>query len=520
MNATSRASSEDAAVPPVPQRGLIIASVMLATVIQALDTTIANVALPHMAGGLSASLDQVTWVLTSYIVAAAITTPLTGWATASWGRRTVLLWSVAGFTAASVLCGLSGSLPLLVAARVLQGVCGASLVPLSQAVMLQITPKSEQGAAMAVWGMGVMVGPIIGPSLGGWLTDSYDWRWVFFINLPVGALAFAGIWRSVPAQPRARPPVFDLFGFATLSLAIGALQLMLDRGQDNDWFGSTETWAEAIVFGVALACFAVHTAFTPAERSFLDHRLLGNRNFVTGLVFISIVGLVLYATRALLPPMLQSVMGYPVVTIGLVTAPGGLGTMIGMQLVGRLIGKVDRRLLLLTGLGVTAVSLWQMSAYEPSLAEWDIVWPGFIQGLGLGLVFVPLSTLTFSTVPATALAQGAGIYSLLRNLGSSIGISLVQTLLVRDTQVVHASLVERLDLGAVPPGNGGLDLGSAAGLQWLNGEITRQATMVAYLDDFRLMLVLTLLMMPLLWWIRPPKTALGGTAAATAAAVD
>lgn len=501
-------SARQMPVDPLPlNRRMITLSVMLATIIQALDTTIANVALPHMQGSLSASQDQITWVLTSYIVAAAIATPLTGWLCDRFTQKTVFLVSVAGFTAASLLCGIAGSLAEIVGARLLQGLFGAALVPLSQAVMLQITPPAQRGSAMAVWGTGVMVGPILGPTLGGWLTDSYDWRWVFFINLPLGALAFWGIWRYIHPSRALRSMRFDVFGFTTLSIAIGALQMLLDRGQDNDWFSATETWIELLLFLIASACFAVHTAFTPAGKSFLDYRLLKNGNYVTGLVFIFIVGAVLYATRALTPPMLQSLMAYPVTAVGLLTAPAGAGTMLTMLLVGRLVGKVDVRLLLLTGFGITAFSLWQMSDYTLVLSQSDVVWPGLIQGIGLGLVFVPLSTATFATLEPAMFSQGTALYSLTRNIGSSIGISLVQTLLVRNTQIAHASLVQNINGTAANAALAGtaMDLNQPAGLAMLNAEVSRQAAMIAYVDDFKLMLVLTLCVIPLLWLIKPPR---------------
>ncbi len=488
---------------------MITLSIMLATIMQAIDGTIANVALPHMQGNLSASEDQITWVLTSYIVAAAIATPLTGWLCDRYGQKTIFLFSVAGFTAASVLCGISGSLVQIVIARLLQGMFGAALVPLSQAVLLDINPREKHGSAMAVWGMGVMVGPILGPTLGGWLTDTYNWRWVFFINVPVGALAFYGIWRYIKHVPGARRMNFDMFGFATLSLAIGALQMLLDRGNQNDWFASSETWVEAIVLGISFAYFLVHTMLTPANKSFVDYHLLKNRNFLTGLLFIFIVGMVLFATRALMPSMLQGLMGYSARATGLVTAPSGLGTMLSMMIVGRLVGKVDLRILLAAGFGITAFSLWQMTSYALVLAQKDIVWPGVIQGLGLGLVFVPLSSATFATLAPEMRAEGTAMYSLIRNIGSSIGISMVQTLLVRNTQIAHASLTEQINLGNTavrdPALSAFYNLASSVGLSSLNGEITRQASMIAYVDDFWLMLLLTLLVIPLVLLIQPPK---------------
>jgi DHA2 family multidrug resistance protein len=489
-------------------RGMITISIMLATIMQALDGTIANVALPHMQGSLSASQDQITWVLTSFIVAVAIATPLTGWLCDRYGQKNIFLLSVAGFTGASVLCGISGSLVQIVVARLLQGVFGAALVPLSQAVLLDINPREKHGSAMAVWGMGVMVGPILGPTLGGWLTDSYNWRWVFFINVPVGAMAFYGIWRYIKQVPGARRMNFDMFGFATLSLSIGALQMLLDRGEQNDWFSSLETWIELTVLVVCFSYFLVHTLFTPANKSFVDYHLLSNSNYVTGLLFIFIVGMVLFATRALMPTMLQTLMGYPAKTTGLVTAPSGLGTMIAMMLVGRLVGKVDLRILLAAGFGLTALSLWQMTEYALVIGQRDIVWPGVIQGFGLGLVFVPLSSATFATLAPHMRAQGTAMYSLIRNIGSSIGISMVQTLLVRNTQIAHASLTEQVNIAnpsLQDPAMALYNLGSASGPGVLNLEVSRQASMIAYLDDYWLMLLATLLVIPMLFMIRPPK---------------
>jgi DHA2 family multidrug resistance protein len=490
-------------------RPMITLSIMLATIMQTLDGTIANVALPHMQGTLSASQDQIAWVLTAYIVAAAIATPLTGWFVDRFGQKSIFLASIGGFTVASVLCGMSNSLAEIVAARLLQGVFGAALVPLSQVVLLDINPKEKQGSAMAIWGVGVMVGPILGPTLGGWLTDSYNWRWVFFINVPIGLLAAYGVWRYIRPVPGPGRMRFDLFGFAALSIAIAALQLLLDRGQQNDWFSSTETWIEAITLVVASTYFIAHTAMTPADESFVDFRLFKNQNYVTGVLFIFIVGLVLYATRALIPTMLETLMNYPVATTGLVTAPSGAGTMLTMLIVGRLIGKVDLRLMLFAGFSVTALSLWQMGHYTIQLSESDIIWPGVIQGIGMGLVFVPLSAATFATLSPAMRAQGTALFSLVRNIGSSIGISLVQTMLVRNTVIAHASLTERVTYANPAWHNPVIaqayDLSTARGAAFLDAAVTQQAAMIAYIDDFWLMLFLTLAVTPLLLLIRPPR---------------
>ena len=419
------------------------------------------------------------------------------------------LISISGFTLASALCGLSNSLGEIVAARLAQGVFGAALVPLAQVVLMDINPREKQGPAMAVWGMGVMVGPILGPTLGGWLTDSYNWRWVFFINIPVGIFAFYGTWRYIRPDTARRIMHFDAFGFATLSLALAALQLLLDRGQQNDWFSSNESWIELVVGIMAATYFVAHTIMTPAERTFLDYRLFKNRNYTTGLMFIFIIGLVLYATRALTPTMMENLLGYPVATTGLVSAPAGIGSMIAMLIAGRIVGKVDLRLILLIGLLVSAFALWQMTGYTLDMSQSDIVWPGVLQGFGTGLIFVPVSAATFATLSSDVRAQGTSIYSLMRNVGSSIGISLVQTLLTRNTVIAHATLTERITYANPawhnPAVAAAYDLHTPVGAAFLDSAVTQQATMIAYIDDFWFMLMLTLLMLPILLLIKPPK---------------
>jgi DHA2 family multidrug resistance protein len=495
-----------------PHRGMITVSIMLATIMQALDTTIANVALPHMQGSLQASQDQITWVLTSYIVASAIALPLTGWLCSRWGRRKVFIVSIVGFTIASALCGLSTSLSGIVVARLLQGVFGAALVPLSQAVLLDINPLEKVGQAMAIWGAGIMVGPILGPLLGGWLTENFDWRWVFFINLPVGVFALWGISRFLP-ESRPRSQRLDIFGFVTLSLAIGLLQLFLDRGELLDWFDSWEIKLEAAGALVAFAFFAVHTA-TVQGVSFFDRELLKDRNFLTGLLFAFIVGTILYGTMALLPTFLQSLMDFPVVYTGAVTAPRGIGTMLAMIVVGRLVHRVDVRAIMAAGFALTAFSLYQMTNITLQMDSTLIITSGFIQGLGLGFTFVPLSTAAFATLAPRLRNQGTPIFSLLRNIGGSVGISIVQALLTRGSAQAHAQLS-----ALVSPGNPSLiDLpafmspATPGGLAMLNAEVTRQAALIGYIDDFSIMMVLTLLTIPLLLLIRRPRAARAATA--------
>jgi DHA2 family multidrug resistance protein len=488
------------------RHGLITVSIMLATVMQALDMTIANLALPHMQGSMSATQDQISWVLTSYIVAAAIMTPPTGYLAARFGRKRLFLGAVTGFTLASMLCGAATSLEELVAFRLLHGAFGAGLVPLSQAVLLDTYPREKHGQAMAMWGVGVMVGPILGPTLGGYLTEFYSWRWVFYINLPFGILALLGILAFVPETRRDGSRRFDYFGFALLSLAIGALQLMLDRGETKDWFSSSEILIEAVVSGLCLCLFVVH--MMTAKGPFIEPALFKDRNFAVGLVFIFVVGIILLATLSLLPPFLQNLMGYPVLTTGYVLAPRGLGTMIAMLLVGRLIGRVDVRLLILTGLGLVAFSLWQMAAFTTEVSVSAIVESGLIQGLGLGFMFVPLSTVTFATLPPERRTEATAMFSLMRNIGSSIGISIVVSLLAQNTQVNHAMLVEHATpynpMFQAPYLPDAWSLNDAAGLAALNAEITRQAATIAYLDDFLLMAWLVLMAVPLLLLLRSP----------------
>jgi DHA2 family multidrug resistance protein len=496
---------------PVPNKGLITVSVMLATIMQALDTTIANVALPRVQGTLSATQDEMGWVLTSYIVAAAITIPLTGWLASAFGRRRIFLISIVLFTIASVLCGVATSLAQIVFFRFLQGVGGAALVPLSQAVLFDINPPREFGRAMSIWGIGVTLGPILGPALGGWLTESYSWRWVFFINLPVGVLAYLGLLATLPESRSTKPTRFDFFGFTTLSVAVGCLQLLLDRGQTLDWFSATEIKTEAVIGAVALYLFVVHT-FSSAH-PFVSPALFKDRNFVAANVFILMIGVVLFATLALLPPLLQYQLRYPVILTGLVTMPRGIGTLLGMILVGRLIKHFDPRLVMACGLGLTTWSLWQMMHFSLGMGSWPVILSGIIQGAGVGLVYVPLSMVAFTTLPSTLRNEGTSFFNLLRNLGSSVGISVVTFLLTQNTQRVHASLTEHITPFNIRsnPAAAGLDLQHAHGLLHLNGMITDQSAMIAYIDDFKLMMMLTIATIPFLLMIRNVKPAPGNT---------
>jgi DHA2 family multidrug resistance protein len=488
------------------RQGLVTVSIMMATVMQAVDTTIANVALPHMQGSLNATQEQASWILTSYIVAAAIMTAPTGFLAGRYGRKKVFAISVAGFVVASMLCGMVSTLPEIVFFRLLQGLFGAALVPLSQAVLLDINPPEKHGQAMAMWGVGVMVGPILGPMLGGWLTENYSWRWVFYINLPVGMLALGGILAFMPETVKNIKRRFDFTGFILLSLSIGALQMMLDRGESQDWFSSPEIIAAATAGGLSFYLFIVHVMTT--DRPFLEPAMFADRNYATSLVLMFIMGIILLATMALLPPYLQNLMGYPAITTGMVMAPRGVGTMFSMMIAGRLINRMDARWIILCGMFLTAASLWEMSLFAPEVPEFLIIKTGVIQGLGLGFVFIPLTTLAYSTLPHHYRNDAAAIFSLMRNIGSSIGISVMFALLARNTQINHA------DIGAhLLPFGGGAEVlrrigdvtggtSATAGLAFLNAEVTRQAAAISFLNNFRVMALILIMAMPLLLFIR------------------
>ena len=490
---------------PVANRTMITVSVMLASVMTMLDITIANVALPRMAGSVSASADQITWVLTSYIIASAIMTPMSGWLAARLGQKQILIISVAGFAVTSALCGAAQSIEQIVLFRILQGAFGAAIGPLAQAVLLDIYTLEERGPAMALWGMGMMVAPMAGPVLGGWLTDDFSWRWVFFINVPVGALCLAGMFVFLPkaAPERGRP--FDITGFALLGIVLAGFQLFLDRGQTNDWLSSPEVVIEGSVAAVALILFAIHT-FT-VDKPFIPVELLHDRNFVMATALGVMLGILVFSLIALQPPMIETLMGYPVVSAGLIMAPRGFGSLISMFLVGRIVGRVDNRLLIAGGLSMFALAFWGMSHFALGMDAIGIVVTGFIQGLGTGFAFNPLSMLAFASLDAKLRADGAGVFTLMRNLGNSAGISVMQTLFSRNVQVVHARLIERLTPGSpfiqppnLPPG---MNLNTASGLGALNGEVTRQASMVAYIDVFHLMFLATLAVIPTVLLMRP-----------------
>ena len=495
-----------AAGSAVINRGMITATVMLATLMQALDTTVANVALPYMQGSLSATSDEINWVLTSYIVAAAIITPATGWLEARFGRKPLFLTSVIGFIVTSMLCGAAVSLAQIVVFRLLQGVFGAPLVPLSQSVLLDAYPREQQGQAMAVFGLGVMLGPILGPTLGGWLTDSYSWRWVFYVNVPFGILCALGILLFLGR--RADRPMagrLDWLGFATLGLGIGALQLFLDRGERLDWFASHEIQLEAALCLLGFYLFTIHTL--SARDPFIDPALFRDRNFVIGIMLIFIVGVVLLATLAMLTPYLETLMNYPVLTAGLVLAPRGVGTMAAMVIAGQLLRYIDPRPLIAAGLGITGLALYLMTGFTPDVSQATLVRTGLIQGFGIGCVFVPLSTVAFGTLAPALRTQATGLFNLMRNIGSSIGISMMSYLLVRNSATEQAALVEHITpyRQVVRDYAHELNLATFTGRAALAQIVTAQAEAVAFIDNFKLMMFVSLLAIPLVLLVQRPR---------------
>jgi len=490
----------------VENKGLLTLAIMGAAIIQILDSTIANVAIPHMQSSLGATQDTVTWVLTSYIVAGAIVMPMTGWLADRIGSRRLFILSTIGFIVTSMLCGISVSLTEMVIFRILQGVCAAFIAPLSQSILLDINPPEKAPKAMALWGMGIMVAPILGPMIGGWLTESYNWRWVFYINLPIGIPTVALLLWLLPSRPITKR-YFDGLGFAALALGVATLQLMLDRGQHEDWFESWEIRIEAIIAVSALWVFFVHQMTT--KKPMFDPELVTDRNFVTALAFMIMIGVMMFGIFALMPPMLQTLFGYSVFDTGLLLAPRGIGILIAMQIATRITGKVDSRLTVGFGLVVTVISLWQMTTWGLMMDWHSVALTGLIQGLGMGFVFIPMNQLAFATLSMRHRTDGSSLLYLVRSIGGSLGISVMTTMLARNLQTSHEDLSSHItssSMAAIDPST--VDrfqtLGEAVMLM-LNGEVTRQAAMIAYLDNFKFMMILIIAFMPMVLLMRPPR---------------
>lgn len=487
------------------RRAALVCVVTLAMIMQTLDATIANVALPHMQSSMNAAQDQISWVLTSYMIASVIGMSLTGFLAARFGVKTLLNVSIIGFTVASMLCGIAQSLPEMILFRVAQGLFGAGLLPLSQSIMLDVFPREKQGPAMAVWGMGVMLGPILGPTLGGYLTEYYNWRWIFFINAPLGLVCALSVMALLPVTPPNRATRFDFLGFGLLAAALASFQLMLDRGETLDWFASREIVVEAALAALAFYAFIVHVLTT--DKPFITPSLFRDANYVVTMIIGAMFGVTLFATMTLMPMMLQNLMHYPVIDTGLVLMPRGVGTMLAMAVVGRLMGRLDPRLLMTAGLGLTAGALWHMSTWTLDVSEAEMIATGVVQGFGIGFLFPPLSVIAYTTLEPRLRTEAAAFFSLTRNMGSSVGISIMVALLAQNTQINHALLAEYITpfsrpLQTLAPEAGWALSGGAAAVAQLNGELTRQAMMISYLNDYRLMAYAILAVTPLLLLLR------------------
>jgi DHA2 family multidrug resistance protein len=520
--------STDTATPERTINPWIVAiAVMSATFMEVLDTTVVNVSLPHIAGDLSATIDESTWALTSYLVANAIVLPLAGWLSNQFGRKRLLMASVTFFTTASLLCGLAPSLPFLIVFRVIQGASGGALQPLSQAVLLETFPPEERGKAMGFWGLGIVVAPIFGPVLGGWLTDSYSWRWVFYINLPVGIVALVMMKMFVfdPAYigRHGKGERVDWTGIGMLALGVGALQIFLDKGQEDDWFASHAMTVLAIVAAVMLTTFIIHEL--RVDRPVVDLRAFGHRTYATGVFLITMVGFVLYGSLVLLPIFLQTLLGYPALQAGIALAPRGMGSFLAMPLVGIILGRVDARRLLALGILLGSLTLFWLGMLNLDVGYWDVFWPQFIQGIALALLFVPLTTITMDPIPRESMGNATSIFNLMRNIGGSLGIAMATTVLTRQEQV-HVNV-----LGAhVDPYNPqaralfaqlrsaflarGSDLVTATeqARAAMFALVKRQAAVLSFMDTFTLMGLLFAVLLPFLFLMRTPRAGRGPAA--------
>lgn len=505
----SSGAASPVAVPGL-RRNMVTICAMTATIMQALDTTIANVALPYMQGSLSASQDQINWVLTSYIVAAAIMTAPVGWIANRFGRKRIFIVCSAGFTLASVLCGLAQDINQMVLFRLLQGVFGAALVPLSQAVMLDSYSLQERAKAMSIWGMGVMMGPIMGPSLGAWLTETYSWHWVFFVNLPFGIFTVLGLLVFMDETRKNSELRFDWFGFAALAIGIGAMQIALDRGEQLGWLESNEIIAEIIVSIAGFYYFFAHSLTT--AKPFIQFAIFKDRNFVGGCVFMAVMGLVLFSTMALSSPYLQNVIGYPIITAGLLLATRGCGTFVAMMLVGRMMKYVEARTLIIGGLALMSGSLFFMTGWTDQTGVAEIVVVSILQGFGLGLVFVPLSTVAFLTLPNHLRTDGTSMLTLLRNVASSIGISVVIAQLTEGARRTYAVLSQHISpfnsALQMPDVRSMIDLGTDAGRAMADAMVGMQSQIIAFSLDYQLVMIVTLCAIPLAIMIGSTKAAL------------
>ncbi len=488
---------------------IVAIAVMFSTFMEVLDTTVVNVSLEHIAGDLSATIDEATWALTSYLVANAIILPITGWLASYFGRKRLLMMSICGFTAASFLCGFAPTLGFLVICRIIQGAAGGCLQPLSQAILLEAFPPDQRGKAMGFWGLGIVVAPVLGPVLGGWLTDSYSWRWVFYINIPVGiaSLVMAQLYVFDPSYLKRAKTKIDYWGIGFLAIWIGALQIALDKGEQDDWFGSHFIVALIVITIVFFVIFLIRE-FT-ADHPVVDLRVFKQRTFAAGVVLMTVVGFVLYGSLVLLPIWIQTLLGYPALAAGIALAPRGMGSMIGMPLIGALMPKTDPRRFLATGLIVGAATLWQFSTLSLNTGYWNLFWPQFIQGISLALLFVPLTTITMAPISREKMGNATSIFNLTRNMGGSIGIAMVQTLQSRYTQKhIHylGSHITPFSPQATQTLNTlGAQMGQQRALAAVFGMVQSQAAMLSFVDVFRILALMFLALVPLLLIMKRPQ---------------
>ncbi len=519
-------ATETIAAPPAPPQinpWLIAVSVMFGTFMEVLDTTVVNVSLPHIAGSLSASVNEATWALTSYLVANAIILPMTGWLANFFGRKRLLMSAVVGFTLASALCGFSTNLPMLIVFRIIQGATGGALQPLSQAVMLEAFPPHDRGKAMGFWGLGIVVAPMLGPVLGGWLTDNYSWRWVFYINIPVGiiCLIMTNLFIFDPPYIRRMSSRIDYWGIGLLAVGIGALQIVLDKGQEEDWFGSDLIRVLTVLCVVSLVAMVIRELTT--DHPIVNLRALKQRTYATGVFLMTVVGFVLYGSLVLLPILLQTLLGYPALQAGIAMAPRGLGSFIAMPIVGAILARFDARKML--GLGILGASftLLQLSWLNLDTGYWDVFWPQFLQGISLALLFVPLTTVTMDPIAREQMGNATSIFNLMRNIGGSMGIAAATTYLERTSQAHINNLGRHVDpfsresqqvlegiRSALMARGSDAVTATRQAYGAVFGMIERQASMLAFLDTFRLLAGVFILMLPLLLLMRRPAHRGGG----------
>jgi MFS transporter, DHA2 family, multidrug resistance protein len=497
---------------------IVAIAVMFATFMEVLDTTVVNVSLPHIASTMSATTEEATWALTSYLVANAIILPMTGWLASVLGRKRLLMWSVTGFTLASFLCGIAPNLASLVIFRIIQGATGGALQPLSQAVLLESFKPEERGRAMGFWGLGIVVAPILGPVFGGWVTENYSWRWVFYINLPVGivSLIMTQLYVFDPPYLRRESSRIDYWGMGLLVVGIGALQYVLDKGQQDDWFASTMITVLAIVAAAGLIALILRELHT--DHPIVDLFVFKDRSFATGVFLMTVLGFVLYGSLVLLPIMLQTLLGYSAVEAGEAMAPRGIGSLIMMPLVGALTAKVDARKLLMMGLVIGGMTMLWLGELNLNAGYWDIFWPQFLQGAGLALLFVPLTTVSMATIAPQRMGNATSLFNLMRNIGGSVGIALTGTYLQRHRQVVSSALGEHINVydpvsrsmitqitnGLIAAGSDAVTATQRAYLI-LEGMLFRQSSMVTFVTIFRIMGVVFLMMIPLVFIMKRPR---------------